>query len=100
MFKALTLVAAVVVAAVLAAAAAAAPPTHTSADRTFSTKAAQGDRFERDTATVALAKGQTPKVKAFARMLIRDHTRSTAMLKKAFGGSAARCSSRASRPRS
>jgi len=58
------------------------PPTVSSAQE-FVAKAAAGDTFEIAAAQAAQARAQEPAVKAFAAMMLRDHGKSSADLKKA-----------------
>jgi putative membrane protein len=50
---------------------------------TYLAKAAAGDRFELESARLILAKAPDPQVAAFARMMIEDHSRSSARLAQA-----------------
>ncbi len=50
---------------------------------TYLAKAAAGDRFEIESSRLILAKSPSAKVASFARMMIADHTRSTARLTQA-----------------
>ncbi len=50
-------------------------------------KAAAGDMLEIETSKIALTRATDPKVKAFARMMIDAHTKSTADLKAALTAS-------------
>jgi putative membrane protein len=61
------------------------PPPMTAAD--FVTKAASTDMFEIAEAKMAEKKATSPDVKAFAAMMIKDHTKSTADLKAAIAKS-------------
>jgi putative membrane protein len=66
----------------------AAPPPVTDASApAFVAKAAASDIFEIAAARLAATKATDPKVKAFAEMMIRDHTRSTTDLKAAIASS-------------
>lgn len=51
----------------------------------FATKAAQTDMFEMQAAKIALEKGVSDEVKAFADNMIKDHYRTTSDLKDAAG---------------
>lgn len=64
---------------------AAAPPSMSGAD--FVTAAASTDRYEIAAAKLALAHASRSAVKAFAQMMIRDHTASTAKLTAAIAAS-------------
>ena len=68
-----------------AAAPAATPTPMTAAD--FVTKAASTDMFEITEAKMAEKKATSPDIKAFAAMMIKDHTKSTADLKAAIAKS-------------
>jgi len=50
---------------------------------TYLAKAAAGDQFEREASRLVLDKAPSPQVAAFARMMIEDHTRSSARLAQA-----------------
>ncbi|MBB3357309.1 MULTISPECIES: DUF4142 domain-containing protein [unclassified Novosphingobium] len=50
---------------------------------TYLAKAAAGDRFEIESSRLILAKSPSAKVASFARMMIADHTHSTARLTQA-----------------
>lgn len=65
--------------------AAAAPAAPSAAD--FVTKAAASDMYEIQAAKIAQQRSKTPDVVAFAKMMITDHTKSTAMVKKAIADS-------------
>ncbi|HYE51807.1 MAG TPA: DUF4142 domain-containing protein [Azospirillaceae bacterium] len=52
------------------------------ADKTFVTKAAQGNMAELATSKLALEKAQNPEVKKFAQQMIDDHTKATENLTK------------------
>jgi putative membrane protein len=56
---------------------------------TFVDKAAASDMFEIEAAKLAQTKSSNADVKAFADMMIKDHTKSTADLKKAIADSGA-----------
>lgn len=47
----------------------------------FVSKAAISDMFEIESAKVALARSKTPEIKAFAQMMIDDHSKTTAKVK-------------------
>jgi putative membrane protein len=49
----------------------------------FVQKASVSDMFEIEASKLALKRSSSPEVKAFARMMIKDHTQSTALLKAA-----------------
>ena len=53
----------------------------------FVQKAAVSDMFEIESSKLALKRSSNPQVKAFARMMIKDHTESTAKLKAAIATS-------------
>jgi putative membrane protein len=49
----------------------------------FATQAAAGDMFEIESSQLALQKSQNADLKAFAQMIVADHTKATANLKSA-----------------
>lgn len=53
----------------------------------FVRMAAATDKYERDAARVALMKSSNPHVRAFAQRMLRDHTKSTEMIKMALADS-------------
>ena len=53
----------------------------------FVQKAAVSDMFEIESSKLALKRSSNPQVQAFARMMIKDHTESTAKLKAAIASS-------------
>lgn len=59
------------------------PAGGTRAIRDFVTQAAQTDAFERREGRLAEQKAQSPQVRAFAREMVRDHTRTTQGLQAA-----------------
>jgi putative membrane protein len=62
-------------------------PANEAAAPDFVTKAAMTDMYEIEAAKVALARSQNAEVKAFAQMMIDDHTKSTNNLKSAIAAS-------------
>jgi putative membrane protein len=79
MFKKIAPVAAAVAVAVLAPAAASAappPPGVSSQDQNYLMTAAAGDAFEIQGGKIALERSTDPKLRSYARMLIRDHRKS------------------------
>lgn len=62
-------------------------PANEAAAPDFVAKAAASDMFEVAAAGVAAKRATDPKVKAFAQMMVKDHTKSTADLKKAIADS-------------
>lgn len=58
-------------------------PTDETAAPTFVAKAAAGDMFEIEAGKIALERSTNAEVKAFARMMVAGHTRTTADLKAA-----------------
>jgi len=62
-------------------------PANEAAAPDFVAKAAASDMFEVAAAGVAQKRATDPKVKSFAAMMIKDHTASTAALKKAIADS-------------
>ena len=62
-------------------------PANESAAPDFVQKAAISDLFEVQAGKIALERASSPEVKAFARMMIHDHTKSTAELKAAIASS-------------
>lgn len=66
---------------------AAPPPSTEAAAPAFVAQAAASDMFEIAAARLAATKATDPKVKAFAEMMVRDHTKSTADLKAAIAHS-------------
>jgi len=62
-------------------------PANAAAAPDFVQKAAASDMFEIQSSKLALKRSSNPDVKDFARMMIRDHTQSTAALKAAIAAS-------------
>lgn len=62
-------------------------PANEAAAPDFVQKAAASDMFEIQSSRLALKRSSNPDVKTFARMMIRDHTQSTAALKAAIAES-------------
>ena len=73
----------IVVVAALAVASAWAQPIPSSTTQAFVRAAAQSDDFERQEGHLAATQGSTAHVRAFGRMMVTDHTRTTQALKAA-----------------
>ena len=58
-------------------------PALSPADLTYVARAGASDRLEISEGRLADARGVRPRIKAFARMMLRDHARSTALLRAA-----------------
>jgi putative membrane protein len=80
MFRPKLLIGSVAFAAALAGAAAAQPAMSA---RDFAQAAAQSDNFEIQAGRVAVAESRDPRVQAFARQMIEDHSRSREALRQA-----------------
>lgn len=70
-------------AAALATFAAAPLAAQTTDSATYVAKAAAGDLYERTSSQLVLQSTQNPKIREFATMMVRDHAKSTADVKKA-----------------
>jgi putative membrane protein len=81
-----TVLATLAVAAAMSATAAAGTSKLSAADRSFLSHAAQSDRLEIQTGSLAATTG-TGQVRAFGKMLVRDHTKTSKAI-KAFARSA------------
>jgi putative membrane protein len=80
LLRALTLAGACACSLACLSASAADPPVK--ADQTFMTKAAGGGIYEVEVSKMAAAKAKSPDVKAYAEMLVKDHTAANGELKQ------------------
>lgn len=72
-----------ILAAALATFAAAPLAAQTTSSTTYVAKAGAGDLYERTSSQLVLRSTKDPKIREFATMMIRDHQKSTADVKKA-----------------